>query len=297
MVHSYSYYAGCCLNNQAIRWDTAVVPAFGDRTTAKIYLNSFYILNSTEHPQEAFTVLTYLLGTAYEDILTTAYEYDKYSLPARLDLQPQYLNKYTDLFGEEINWQVMVDSIPFADNPNQEAWLPNYDESLEVINVHLNDLMRTSDLDIDSEIDTLLAELNPIFESYYESAGITPHEPPCNQAEFIQDITIPDGTQLEPGETFTKTWRLKNVGTCTWTVEYALVFDSGNNMGGSTFQRLTTKAVPPGATIDVSVDLIAPDEPGIHRGYWKLRHWDGNTFGLGEEQAIWVEIEVLATGQ
>jgi multiple sugar transport system substrate-binding protein len=297
MVHSYSYYAGCCLNNQAIRWDTAVVPAFGDRTTAKIYLNSFYILNSTEHPQEAFTVLTYLLGTAYEDILTTAYEYDKYSLPARLDLQPQYLNKYTDLFGEEINWQVMVDSIPFADNPNQEAWLPNYDESLEVINVHLNDLMGTSDLDIDSEIDTLLAELNPIFESYYESAGITPHEPPCNQAEFIQDITIPDGTQLEPGETFTKTWRLKNVGTCTWTVEYALVFDSGNNMGGSTFQRLTTKAVPPGATIDVSVDLIAPDEPGIHRGYWKLRHWDGNTFGLGEEQAIWVEIEVLATGQ
>ena len=56
---------------------------------------------------------------------------------------------------------------------------------------------------------------------------------PCNQAQFVKDVTIPDNTELGPGQSFTKTWRLKNIGTCAWTTGYDLVFLSGDAMGGS----------------------------------------------------------------
>ncbi|MBL8100545.1 MAG: hypothetical protein JNK81_15280, partial [Anaerolineales bacterium] len=53
----------------------------------------------------------------------------------------------------------------------------------------------------------------------------------CDWAFFVKDVTIPDGTTLLPGETFTKVWRLKNRGTCTWSPDYMLVFSSGSQMG------------------------------------------------------------------
>src|SRR5271157_1067465 len=55
----------------------------------------------------------------------------------------------------------------------------------------------------------------------------------CNWAQFVADVTVPDGTTLAPGATFTKTWRLENIGNCTWTTSYALVFSSGSAMGAS----------------------------------------------------------------
>jgi len=60
----------------------------------------------------------------------------------------------------------------------------------------------------------------------------TPPPAGCDRAQFISDVTVPDGTTFAPGAAFNKTWRLKNVGTCTWTTSYSLVFDSGEKMGG-----------------------------------------------------------------
>src|SRR3972149_4698274 len=51
----------------------------------------------------------------------------------------------------------------------------------------------------------------------------------CNVSQFITDVTIPDGTVMTPGQAFTKIWRIKNIGSCTWT-GFSLVFDSGNAM-------------------------------------------------------------------
>ena len=93
----------------------------------------------------------------------------------------------------------------------------------------------------------------------------------CDVAQFIDDITIPDGTTLKPNETFTKTWRFKNVGTCTWTPSYAIVFSSGDSMSGPATQALTGN-VNPGQTVDISVDLTAPATDGNYKGYWKLRN-------------------------
>jgi hypothetical protein len=117
---------------------------------------------------------------------------------------------------------------------------------------------------------------------------------PCDRVRFIKDVTIPDEMDLSPGEAFTKTWRLQNAGSCTWTIGYLLYFESGNLMGGSTSQLLTSQPVLPGETIDVSVDLVAPEETGTYQGDWKLRNVKGEGFGLGEySKAFWVKINVV----
>lgn len=117
---------------------------------------------------------------------------------------------------------------------------------------------------------------------------------PCDQVKFIKDVTIPDEMNLEPGEKFTKTWRLQNAGSCPWTIGYLLYFESGDALGGPASQELTSKTIQPGDTVDVSVDLIAPEETGSYMGFWKIRNVKGDGFGVGPfAKAFWVQINVV----
>jgi hypothetical protein len=118
---------------------------------------------------------------------------------------------------------------------------------------------------------------------------------PCNLAEFVKDVTVKDGTVFGREEDFTKTWRLKNVGTCTWTQDYDLVFRSGDQMDGPNAVSLSGK-VRPGETVDLSVDLTSPKRAGEYTGYWALRDDAGRIFGIGTSgtKAFWVNIEVVA---
>jgi len=115
----------------------------------------------------------------------------------------------------------------------------------------------------------------------------------CDWAQFIADVTVPDGTTYAPGTAFTKTWRLKNIGTCTWTTSYALVFVSGSQMGAPSVVNLPS-SVAPGGTVDVSVNMTAPAVNGHYRGYWQLRNASGVLFGIGTyaNKSFWVDINV-----
>lgn len=127
-----------------------------------------------------------------------------------------------------------------------------------------------------------------------EAAG---EDSSCDRVKFIKDVTIPDDFELKPGEEFTKTWRLENAGSCTWSIGYVLLFDKGDSLGAPATVLLTNKPVPPGETIDVSVDFQAPQEIGSYQGYWKIRNVKGETFGLGEfSQPFWVKINVVKGG-
>ena len=116
---------------------------------------------------------------------------------------------------------------------------------------------------------------------------------PCNRASFVEDITIPDNTSITIGKAFTKTWKLKNVGSCTWTSGYQLIFDSGDQMGGPSTQQLTNGTVAPGQTLDVSVNLIAPNSTGTYKGNWKLKDSSGAVFALSTGP-FWVQIKATA---
>lgn len=117
-----------------------------------------------------------------------------------------------------------------------------------------------------------------------------------DRAQFIADVTVPDGTRYDPGATFTKTWRLRNIGTCTWTTSYTMVFDSGTQMGSTTSVPFHT-TVAPGGNIDLSVNMTAPSAAGHYIGYWKFKNAAGAIFGIGvnANKAWWVEINVTGT--
>lgn len=96
-------------------------------------------------------------------------------------------------------------------------------------------------------------------------------------AAFVSDVTVPDDTQMSPGESFVKTWRVRNSGTCDWDAGTTLVFSSGRQMGGP--DSVPVGALATGETLDVSVNLTAPDSPGSYRGDWQLQAPDGTRFG------------------
>lgn len=119
---------------------------------------------------------------------------------------------------------------------------------------------------------------------------------PCSDhATFVDDVTIRDNSLVLPGETFVKAWRLQNSGTCLWDTGYAVAFIGGERMEATSPVNLT-RVVPPGSTVDLAVDLVAPQQPGSYQGYWKLVGLDGNYFGIGTnaDLAFWVKIIVPA---
>ena len=124
---------------------------------------------------------------------------------------------------------------------------------------------------------------------------------------FISDLDVKDGTSVAPSKAFTKKWRIKNIGTCTWTASYELVFDKGDKMGGPDtvpFDKATTlnpfAPVAPGQTVDVFVDLTAPSTAGNYTGRWKFKNDKGVNFALapwgnrylGNQLSFWVKIHV-----
>lgn len=113
--------------------------------------------------------------------------------------------------------------------------------------------------------------------------------PGCTMAaQFVADITIPDGTTLAPNTPFVKTWRIKNAGSCDWGRGLTLAFVSGEQLGGP-----SVIAFPPtvaGASQDISLSLKAPPTAGAFTGKWYLRDPEGERL-----TAVTVSIVVPAT--
>ncbi len=115
--------------------------------------------------------------------------------------------------------------------------------------------------------------------------------PDCtNKASFVADVTIPDNTLIAPGQTFTKTWRVKNVGTCAWTTGYTLDYYSQDRLG-------FTAPVPlpltlPGETVEISVVLTAPEQIGAYQANFVLKSDQGLIMAVDDDSRLWVVIEV-----
>jgi len=120
--------------------------------------------------------------------------------------------------------------------------------------------------------------------------------PICNRALTGSpfDITIPDDTAMLPGQSFSKTWRLKNGGSCTWTSQYEVIFFSGDLLGASQINYLGD-TVQPGNSIDIILDMVAPNDPGIYQSNWELSDAQGKPFGIGPvgNAPFWVRIIVV----
>jgi len=94
---------------------------------------------------------------------------------------------------------------------------------------------------------------------------------------FVSDVTIPDNTNMKPGQKFTKTWRVRNNGTCAWEAGFKLNFIGGDAMGGTTLTL--DKAISPGSETELSVPMTAPNTSGTHRSNWRMATAAGANFG------------------
>jgi len=108
-------------------------------------------------------------------------------------------------------------------------------------------------------------------------------------ARFVTDVTIPDGTVMEPGQKFVKIWRMRNEGNQVWEDSTCLVFVGGDVLTAPGVDSVVVPSnVQPGQEIDLTLDMTAPAKPGRYVGYYRLQLADGTRFG----QRVWVDIFV-----
>ncbi len=136
---------------------------------------------------------------------------------------------------------------------------------------------------------TVYADSSQVIDESNENnnIGSTSISIPRDDAAFVADVTIPDGTEMSRGQSFTKIWKIKNTGTTTWTSGYKWAFVSGSQMSGPDSKSVS--GVSPGSTYDVSVNLIAPTSPGTYTGYWRMKNASDQWFGT----KCWVNIIVI----
>lgn len=127
-----------------------------------------------------------------------------------------------------------------------------------------------------TESPTPTVSVTPAGTSTATSVGAAPTAS-CYGMTYVSDVTIPDNTNMSPGEQFTKTWRVRNSGSCAWQAGFNFRFTSGEAMGGSTVAL--QNAVQPGSETNLSVQMTAPSTPGTYRSNWRMTTASGTFFG------------------
>jgi len=103
-------------------------------------------------------------------------------------------------------------------------------------------------------------------------------DPSCEpSARFVEDVTVPDDSLYSGGVRFTKTWRMRNDGECTWEPGTVWVHIGGDLLGAQS--PVEVELANPGRIVDVSVDMEAPAAPGTYTSYWRLQRPNGDFFG------------------
>jgi multiple sugar transport system substrate-binding protein len=150
-----------CLSDAGDDWDLAAVPSYDGQTTAAFNADTFRIMKGTQHPDQAFTVLTYLLGDASQQLLQV---YGGF--PARPSQQDQFFSTLEAGFTlqQPPDWQVAIDGVQFADNPNFESLMPHYNESLDILTTYQSKWTHTDGLDMDQEIPSLRSDLQAVWD-------------------------------------------------------------------------------------------------------------------------------------
>ena len=108
-------------------------------------------------------------------------------------------------------------------------------------------------------------------------------------AVLLEDVTIPDDSQVPGGKVFTKTWKFKNTGTCAWT-GFTINYVTGERMSAPDSSPVPDTAA--GETVDISIDLTAPTGDGSYETYFSLQNAKGDKLAIGTEKTFWVKVVV-----
>lgn len=111
-----------------------------------------------------------------------------------------------------------------------------------------------------------------------------------NKASFVSDVSIPDNSNVNAGAAFTKTWRIRNAGTCIWWSGYNLTHYSQDAMSAPASVPLPV--TNPGETVDISIDLVAPSTPGTYQGNFVVKNPADLIMQVDNDSRLWVIINV-----
>ncbi|CAL4121217.1 unnamed protein product, partial [Meganyctiphanes norvegica] len=114
-------------------------------------------------------------------------------------------------------------------------------------------------------------------------------------ATYLYDVTIPDGSLVQPGQEFVKTWRVCNSGVMTWNEKTMLCKWSQVHFCGSpagwklrpNMKKVVCPGLEPGQEGDISITFIAPSEPGWYATHWRFCQ-RGRVFG----NQMWCAVRV-----
>jgi len=162
MMHNHLWYvAPWALGDANFSWDLAATPNYNGEITSKMHADTFGILRGSRNSEAAFKVLTYLLSPEVAPQLLDIYG----GMPARISLQEPWLNNYfeTNFPAQNIDKQVVIDAMAYADNPNHESYMPSFLETTDRYNEFWNRLANEPGLNFDAEVATLKNALQAIF--------------------------------------------------------------------------------------------------------------------------------------
>lgn len=114
----------------------------------------------------------------------------------------------------------------------------------------------------------------------------TPAAPCKNHLTYLEDLTLPDGTQVSPGQVLDKRWRVLNSGECNWDSSYRLEQIEGGALGSSADAALYPARG--GTEAILRINLTAPAEAGTYRSLWQAVDPQGQHFG----DVVYLEIIV-----
>jgi multiple sugar transport system substrate-binding protein len=155
MNPNHTWYT-CCF--EGANWDVAAIPSYNGNITAKMHADTFGILKATENPDAAFQVLGLMLGEFAPELLQV---YG--GLPARQSLQESALATMQESFPDaDVN--VFIGAMSYPDNPNHESGMPNFLKASDTYGTFGSMYQNTPDLDLDAEIDSMIEELQAVFD-------------------------------------------------------------------------------------------------------------------------------------
>jgi len=197
------------------------------------------------------------------------------SIPISLKSQQEgYILKHGDVI------RLKEDNRLYIIQEGRKCFIPD-PETFEAKGYQLDQVIEVDQTTFDSILTGIpIPSVKPSFQ-------YGPPQKACtDKVQLISDMTIPPNTLIRPGQSFSKTWRLRNIGTCRWENGYALVFVGGSQMYAQ--DNIIVPPIQPKGVVDISVPMIAPSAPGTYQGQWRMRNERGELFGT----PIWVKIVV-----
>jgi hypothetical protein len=98
-----------------------------------------------------------------------------------------------------------------------------------------------------------------------------------NSLHFVEDVSFPDGSIVQPGERIEKVWRVENNGSCSWDSHYRIRLVNGDQLGAPA--ELALYPARPGTQADLRIVFIAPYESRLYQSTWQAYDNDGLAFG------------------